>query len=333
MIPQQEWLIAPAYGHYHWTRSWKLPREGQGIISFEILCRNSVHVAISATRNDPFRSCMYEIIIGSWENTTSVIQRYSGRGAEKCCSFAAELTHPQGLNRLWVSIDHETSLIQVGRGKPCQEVIAIYRDSSFLSTVQNVSFTSSDTPVTYSSVVITGVEHIPPLLNTYRLSEKMFKPVANGKWVMAAKFYGDYTWAQHWMLPRAGRGIFSFVAEESCHEVYVAISARPYTMDPMYEIVIGGYNKRLTVLRKRSQGSVVCQTHTDHLITSPVNQFWVLIDDRTGTIRLGRGEPGQDMFFLYKDTDFLLEAQYCTFTNYHIPVTFSNVAITAILDP
>lgn len=76
----------------------------------------------------------------------------------------------------------------------------------------------------------------------------MFKFVVNGKWVMVVKFYGDYIWVQYWMFLRVGCGIFLFVVEESCYEVYVVIFVCLYMMDFMYEIVIGGYNKWLIVL-------------------------------------------------------------------------------------
>lgn len=334
--PQQGWLIAPAYGHYDWNLSWKLPREGQGCISFEARARNSIYVAISEHCSDSQRSCMYEIIIGGWGNTTSVIQKHHGKEKEVliCCSVAAGLTHPEGINRLWVSIDERTSMIQVGRGEPAQDVIAVFRDRRFLSKVQNVSFTSMDNPVAYSNAVITDAKHLPPLLYTYRLSEKMLQSVVNDKWAMTAKFYGYYTWAQRWMLPRPGRGILSFLAEsELCIDIHVAISSHPYTMDPMYEIVVGGWTGTVNVLRKQSQGPPVCKVENDRDTFNPgINQFWVLIDDRTGTIQVGQGEPLHDMFLIYKDAAFLSEAQYCTFTTWGTPVTYSSVEITAVLD-
>lgn len=268
---------------------------------------------------------MYEIFIGWSGKTISVMQKSSDGGTMMCCSVAAGLTHPEGVNRLWLSIDDTTSVIQVGRGDPWQDIIITYTDPCFLSAVQFVTFTSWDTSATYSNVTITGIEHVPPVLPT---SVKISQPVdLNGKWEMAAKLHGQYTWTQHWRLPRAGRGILTFVGSSS-GEFYVAISSRPCTMDPMYEVFFNWRSGR-TELRKRSQGSVVCQVDLPHGLPQKI---WVVIDERTGTIQIGLGEPCQDMFFIYKDACFLSEVQYFTFTTGDCSASFSNVAVADVLD-
>lgn len=62
----------------------------------------------------------------------------------------------------------------------------------------------------------------------------------------------------------AARGILSFVADIYWwEEFFPAISNRPYTVDPMYEVV---FKHEGTGLRKRSGGSVVCQVSEDHIL-------------------------------------------------------------------
>ncbi|KAG0627724.1 hypothetical protein M758_2G223400 [Ceratodon purpureus] len=324
----EEWLIEPAYGLYSWVHSWKLPREGQGIISFVAQGTNDIHMAISEQLHS--RHPMYEIVIGGRMNTATAIRRTRGDIEVTC--VAAGLINPGAPNRLWVSIDARTSMIQVGRGEPSQDVIAIYRDTGFYSGVRHVSFTTNDTQITYSNVVIADLEQPTPVLDTYELSEKVYKQVLNDAWAIVRPVHGHYSWAQYWLLPSPGRGILSFTVEGSV-DIHVAISARPHDMNPMYEINFGNWDNNRTLIRRNVMGPlgpIQCGVEYGGMVS--VNHLWVLLDARSGIIQLGRGEPGQNMYCIYKDPAFLSEAQYFSFSTLHSPATFSNVAVTQILE-
>lgn len=267
---------------------------------------------------------MYEIIIGGWNNRKTALRR-TKQG--HVLSFVSEgLLYPKGINQLWISINKRTSVIQIGQGEPYQGIISSYQDPLFLSKAQYVSFTTWDNPITYSHVMITDIEHIPSP-SPYTLHEKIEQPIKHQRWTIAP-LHGKYSWAQFWKLPSIGCGVLSFVAE-GINDIHIAISARPHTLESMYEIVIGGWNNTQTTIRK-TIGVGIPSCCVEIGITSPISCFWVSIDYRTSFIQIGRGEPGNNIFCSWKDTCFLVDSYYFTFSTSTTPITYSNVAITTI---
>jgi hypothetical protein len=326
ILEQQEWIIEPTPGPiFYWKYSWRLPRQGRGIISFAAQGNKDVQVAISEACQS--LDDMYQINIGGWENTMSSIgRRYQGPIA---VAVAATLAYPDAINRLWISIDDRTSTIQVGRGEPCQDVFATFKDDSFFANVQYVSFSSHITPVTFSNVVIAEVEHVQNLVDSYALSPWTDQEDLNGNWTVVP-LHGHYNWARFWKLPRPGKGAISFAAEGI--DVYIAISVEPHAKMPVYEILIGGWKNSQIIIRKHKQERPSLWTDNS-LVEFPSCQYWVLIDEHRCIIQIGRGlEPCQDMFCTYNDPDFLLGAQYVTFTTSKVRIVYSNVAITEIVD-
>lgn len=74
---------------------------------------------------------MYEIVIGGWSNSVSVVRRKS-QGHNLCCALAGSYDLPiiSGVNHYWVSIDASTMFIKFGQGKQA-EVESL---QSFVST-------------------------------------------------------------------------------------------------------------------------------------------------------------------------------------------------------
>jgi len=324
IFEQQEWIIEPTPGPiFSWKHSWKLPQCARGCISFTAQGNTDVQVAIS--KKCQSSDDMYQICFGGWQNTmTSIGKRYQGPVA---FAVAAFLTYPDALNQLWVSIDDRTSTIQVGRGEPGQDVFSIYKDNRFFSDVQYVSFTSHITPVTFSNVVVSEME---PMSTLDSYSPSNWVDLQDQSDWHVVPLHGHYNWARFWMLPRPGRGLISFAAEGI--DVHIAISAEPHTTQPMYEILIGGWENSQTIVRKHKQERPALWTE-DSLVEFPSCQYWVLVDEEACIIQIGRGlEPCQDMFCTFKDPDFLLGAQYITFTSSKIPIVYSNVTITDIAD-
>ena len=314
-------------GKYTWTNSWTLPRAGAGIVSFTAEGNTNIHIAISTSPET--RVPMYEMVIGGWENSTSAVRRQS-QGLNLSFVATVDVINPRLPNRLWVSIDKRTCIIQIGRGEPSdQDIITQYMDPYFIVEAQFVSFTTWDVPITYSNVVIMELEHIHALDHDTSdgVQENVqLELVMNTKWTILPR-HGQYTWAHYWRLPRMGEGVFSFAAEGNT-DIHIAISARPQTMKPMYEIVIGGWNNTQSVIRRESGGRNLCIVQTG--ITIDTSCFWVSIDDRAKIIQLGRGVPCQNTFCKWMDPDFLSESLYFSFTTFSTPIAYSNVQIATL---
>ncbi len=144
--------IPGMYAKYDWSNNWRLPTPGTGVLTFTAQAQNDVALAISPTAgmSDP----MYEIVIGGWGNSQSVIRRKTL--GTPVVTVAEGLTTPGGQNRLWVSIDSNTKTIRVGRGEPGQGVFMSYTDADFVSAAQYVNFTSWNNPVSLSNISVSA---------------------------------------------------------------------------------------------------------------------------------------------------------------------------------
>jgi len=150
--------VPPMYGIYNWSDHLKLPQQGQGSVLFSTDCSNDVHVAISPQSQSV--NPMYEFVIGGWSNTESVVRRKSQ--GPKLCTVPVGLNKPQldTVNDLWISIDKNTKLLQVGRGREpnFESVFFIYKDPRFLFDAQYVCFTTWNVPATYSNIMVLAME-------------------------------------------------------------------------------------------------------------------------------------------------------------------------------
>lgn len=146
--------------------------------------------------------------------------------------------------------------------------------------------------------------------------------------------HGFYDWdARRFELPEPGRGCVSFTADTS-NDVHVAVSARPESMDPMYEVVVGGWSNTTSVVRRRSQGPLLCTAPVGLKKPLPdsVEDLWLSVDKKTQLIQVGRGtEPSlESLLCIYKDPQFLRDAQYICFTSWDAPATYSNIKLSAL---
>lgn len=145
---------------------------------------------------------------------------------------------------------------------------------------------------------------------------------------------GVYDWGdQKFELPQPGQGVLIFTAD-CMNDVHVAISPEPQTMNPMYELVVGGWSNSKSVLRRKSQGTCLCTVSVG--LKKPrldtVNDLWISIDRTTKLIRVGYGrEPSMDsMFLIYKDLRFLSDARYVCFTTWDVAAVYSNIVVLPI---
>ena len=74
-----------------------------------------MHIAISSQPKT--MDLMYEIVIGRWNNSVSVV-RGESQGHNLCCALAGSIDPPIkfGVNHYWVSINASSKLVKFGFG-------------------------------------------------------------------------------------------------------------------------------------------------------------------------------------------------------------------------
>jgi hypothetical protein len=120
-------------------------------------------------------------------------------------------------------------------------------------------------------------------------------------------------------------------------DVYVSpptISTKEETMDPMYEVVIGGWGNTKSGIRRRSQGELVCCVneglHNAHNEENVSHHFWVSLDKDAQLIQIGRGSQAnlESLVCMYKDPTYLCEAMYVAFSSWDTPITYSSITVS-----
>lgn len=291
-------IVPPRGGQYDWkSRYYKLPTEGRGILFFAAKS-SGYHLYIALSSEPEITYPMYEIVIRAGMNLESVIRRsVLGGSFEDLCIVPGVVTDSnfENMNQYWLSIDVETQVIQVGRGKQMDlaSVFFVYKDLDFIGKTQYIAFSSWKEHVTYSdiSVASMGSESSDSTLKQlWNLSTVEILPNLPSMTIQPME--ANFDWSRHYKLPSKGQGCVLFSAEAS-NDVHVAISPSATTMYPSYHIVIGGRNNTLSRISKVITGTTVrdadflCCVMTGLIKDS--KQLWVLIDAETQLIQVGRG--------------------------------------------
>jgi len=140
------------HGNYvDWRPEWTLPSTGDATLHFRAKGRNDIHVALSPSRH--VATPMYEIVIGGWGNSRSVIRR-SAQEREIAASNR-RISSPGQWGDYWVRLERSTQTVSAGTGAtPGQNVLIAYRDPALIDNAVHVSFSQWDTPVEYSNVTV-----------------------------------------------------------------------------------------------------------------------------------------------------------------------------------
>lgn len=134
---------------------------------------------------------------------------------------------------------------------------------------------------------------------------------------------GAYTsWINAWRLDEPGKGTFKFTATASS-DIHIAIAELPNAMDPMYEIVIGGWNNLKSVVRRKSQGPAIYETGKKILTPGAATDFWVSVDKDRGMLSVGTGtEVGKNAFIQCADPNFLGNVFYIALSSWETPIDY-----------
>jgi hypothetical protein len=318
--------VPPRWGQYDWSSHvYKLPSKGQGVIFFAADTNRNLHVIFSPEAEVMFP--VYEIVIG-WRHSQQTQSEIRTQLPKKslCTYSPSELINPLGgdhLHRFWICMDAETQLIYVGQGEnPCEkDAFIIFKDPCFLLNVQYFAFSSNDVAITYTDIRVEAGKRPTSLRlgnseQDEEPSSRLWSSVntsqilpqsLNVTFSKSAENYGNYNWLKTYKLPTEGRGIVCFSVSGAVTDVHVAISPKPETMDPMYEVVIGGWGNSESAIRRKPQGDSLCRVRTiDVIKPGKVNHFWVSINVDTQLIHVGTGNKPNlaSVICLCKDSTF-----------------------------
>jgi len=132
--------------------AWKSPVSGSVLVTFEAKGKDNVVVALADSPKDS--GDMYEIVIGGWNNTKSVI-RTKAQGPERALSTKSPLCSEGEFLKYWAMLSNEVVSVGVGE-EPGKGVVLAWKDSQPMSC-QYVSFTSWDNTVVYRNIEVKKV--------------------------------------------------------------------------------------------------------------------------------------------------------------------------------
>jgi hypothetical protein len=139
----------------YWSTHWQLPQASHGAIVFEAKARNDIYVVFSRSMHSPPQrlgpfSPAYEICIGGWNNTTSLIRR----GAQGIVMVQSDCTLPsRDFTKWWVSVNRKTCRVAVGLGSiPGMNVQFWAWDEKFVTDLNYFSFSCWDAAVEFRSI-------------------------------------------------------------------------------------------------------------------------------------------------------------------------------------
>lgn len=326
-IPANSSVAIPAkMGAYQWSPAGKvftLPEAGRGTVLFTANGEHDVHVAIST--QDGAGGPLYEIVIGGWVNTRSVLRR--GAQGPELAVASSGLMVPGKPNPLWASIDSTTGWIKVGRGLPGQDILLSYQDPTFIPAARYVTFSSWDVPIDYSQVSTLALNAAPPTpsygYGLWRITEVANVPATNGAY--------DWMSGPAWRL-LGGLGVFSFTIDKN--DAYILIGTTGGSKEGSYEIILGGWDNTKSVIRRGADRSVLASAQAGLTAPGGRNPFWIAIDSQIGTIKVGRNAPGQDVFLSVVDPVLSAAApvgvRYVWLSAYGQPVFFSQIEVSAL---
>ena len=155
-LSSQSFVCPPRHGSYQWENVFELGSPGNGTVTFEAKATNDIHVCFSEYKAD--NSPLYEIVIGGWGNTQSVIRK----GRQSPHNGHVRINRSQNPNAMasanewstyWVTI--KQGLIQVGKGAVSgQNEFLRWQDQDPLLSLKWVCFSSWDTPIEYRKINI-----------------------------------------------------------------------------------------------------------------------------------------------------------------------------------
>lgn len=150
-----------------------------------------------------------------------------------------------------------------------------------------------------------------------------------------APLYGEYLWLPT-PFPIEDVGAVSFEAK-ALNDVFIGFAQEPFrvrnTDNQLYEVVLGGWENTRHVFRIKSLGkSAKTLTKEENreamLKQNRYEPYWILL--RRGHIKLGKGNPGENVILEWQDPFPWKGIKYVGFSSWDVPVTIRNVKVLKI---
>ncbi|XP_077978612.1 uncharacterized protein LOC144434040 isoform X2 [Glandiceps talaboti] len=237
-------------------------------LDFKVKARNDAHIALSAGPQD--MSNLYEIVIGGWANTQSVIRR-SKQGDHKAVAGTPDILSPNEFRGFWII--YNNGVIKVG--KEGQAAFMEWTDPTPLP-VNNMGYSTGwGSNGEFQFCVEESVEEFTNM----------------------KQFSTDTTYLYRYLASSSPITQVDFKVKAT-NDAHIALSAGPQDMPNLYEIVIGGWANTQSVIRRRKQGDhkAVASTH-DILSPNEFRGFWITYNN--GVIKVGK--QGLEAFMEWTD--------------------------------
>ncbi|PCJ12627.1 MAG: hypothetical protein COB04_17470 [Gammaproteobacteria bacterium] len=292
-------FITASHGAYTWVDE-TLPGFGQGAIIFQAQGTNDVHVTIADQQTDGANA--YEIVIGGWGNTQSVIRRSQG-GPNEAITNDTDAMLDSGWGTYWVTVENGRVAYGKGAEAGINEKLS-WQDPTPQPDLQWVGFSTWNVPVSYQSISI---------------------------FLAIEARYGAYQWT-HRALPKIGQGTVIFEAQGS-NDVHVAIAENENSTTNLYEIVIGGWGNTQSVIRRSRGGAIEAVTNnSDAMLDSGWGTYWVTA--KNGRVSYGKGnEPGVNEKLSWQDPSPHATPQWIGFSTWNTPINFRNTKTVLAIEP
>jgi len=211
---------------------------------------------------------MYEVVIGSNDNTSSKVRR--NKDGKVICEFpGAIIPNTKMLNRYNIIINENSESIVVKvNGKP----LFTCKDDLFIQNLLYYAVTNgSDSPVYYYNIKAFPNEVVKP-----------FKPAVSFSPVGFEIFN---LWKEEWRLPKKAQGSIIF-STKARHDIIVAVSPIKGVHKDMYKIIIGAQGNTVTTIQRGEFGNPFCSSKVGINQSDNVNNFLIIVNKRRNKIAI-----------------------------------------------
>ncbi|XP_077978663.1 uncharacterized protein LOC144434081 [Glandiceps talaboti] len=226
-------------------------------VDFKAKAKNDVHIALSDGPED--KPALYEIVIGGWGNTQSVIRR-SKQGNTKIEASTPSILSPTEFRGFWIT--YNNGVIKVG--KEGQAAFMEWTDPTPLP-VNNIGYSTGwGSNGEFKFCVDEPVQECTNL----------------------KEFSTDTTYQYRYLASSSPVTRVDFKAKAN-NDVHIALSDGPEDKPALYEIVIGGWGNTQSVIRRSKQGNTKVEASTPSILSpTEFRGFWITYNN--GVIKVGK---------------------------------------------